>query len=467
MRLTIGSFTLDGAAASSTVTSASLRLDMDRPFVPVIRGNELRIEGLRAYVEAANEGALKTALDTFRTNFDQASGKDITYYNTTGTALFAMLTLDWPEAEIEYDIDHGDVNAVVTFTIVGRRPAPPAGGSADETGQVGEIEWELELGPNRLTGATATAEFKPTTGATAVENASAWAAKMLASPPTSVPAFFGSRLRAVTAVFRALEQPNQSSATYNPAIISVLFREAYAGLASIPAQCTDWNVNVDVVNSEAMDVNAGEGVGPAIIVLHGWFTLHTEAPTSFVSGATKVARGSIYSTGVNIYDQIEGDFRAVYAESTLHELGAPEISIGLDSGRVTFRRAFSTTRVLVWKESTTLMNVDPVMINRDYKGRDIVHRGAGGPVATVVHSLYIEALDPKPYITPRLGTDWVRLDQSQDVTIDAKIKGNTLVHTTRGTSTWRYANPSERPGGPPTSAGGKVLTLANIGNGEL
>lgn len=469
MRLTIGSFTLDGTAASSTVTSASLRLDMERPFVPIIRGNELRIDGLRAYIEAANEGALKTAMDTVRTNFNQANGKTVTFYNTTGTALFDVTAVEWPELEIEYDIDHSDVNAVVTFNVVARRTAPTTGGSADQTGQIGEIEWELEIGPNGLTGATATAEFGPSSGGspTANANAATWVAKMLAGPPSDMPSFYSTRLRAVTAVPRFIQQPNQSSDTFNPVIVSVLFREVYAGLGTIPANITDLNCSADMVNSEAMDIRSGESDGPAIIVLSGWFTVKTEAPTGFLSAATKVDRGAIYSTALSVYNSIEADFRTVYARHALNEIGDPIINVGLDSGRVTFTRTFATTRVLQWKEKTTLTNVDPVVINRDYKGRDVVHRGNGGTVATLQHTFYGEGLDPIPYTPPALSGDWVRMDASQDVTIQAKLRGGVLVFTTIGSSNWRYANPTESGPVSPTTAGGKVFTMETIGNGAI
>lgn len=468
MRITIGSYIIDGTPASSTTTTAALRLDFERPFVPVVSSNEVRVNGLLAYVEAANEGALKTALDAVRAQFDQVSGKTVTYFNTTGTALYEISTTDWPEAEIEYEIDHSDVNAVISFNIVGRRPAPPTGGVADEPGQRGEIEWELEIGPNGLQGATATAEFGPSTGATAVQNASAWAAKMLTEPPTTAPAFFSTRLRAVTAVFRALEKPNQATVAYDSTFISVLFREAYSGLGAVPTLCTDWNVNSNMVNSEAMDVESGEPAGPAIIVLSGWFTLKTEAPTSFIAAATKVDRSGIYAKALTVYEAIEGDFRTVNGRHFLFEMGDPEISVGLDSGRVTFSRAFSTTRTLVYREGTTLQNIDPVMINRDYSGADTVHRGQGGPVVTLIHNLYVEALDVRAYIPPTLDANWERLDAALDVVITSQLRGGVLVHTTRGSSTWRYCNPGPRPTGTDnTLAGGRILTKSTLGNGTI
>jgi hypothetical protein len=466
MRLVIGSVTFDGLASASTNTSTTFRLDMERPFVPKITGNELRIDGLRAYIETASESACKTAVDALRLVFDTANGKDVTYSNTTGTALFAVLTADWPELEIEYEIDQGDVNAVAIFNVVARRPSPPSAGSADETGQRGEIEWELELGGNRLEGATATAEFGPSTGATAVQNAAAWVTKMFTEPLADAPAFFSTRLQAITCLHRAIQKPNQASDLFDPIIVSVLFREAYSGIGAIPPNCKDFNVTVDMTNSEALDVRSG-APGPAMLTLHGWFTVKSEAPTALLSGATKVDPGAIYTTALAAYDAIEANFRTIYASLSLFDLGDVSLSVAPDTGRVVFSRMFVTQNVLDWKENTVLLNTDPVVINRDHKGRDLVHRGPGGPIATLAHSFYAVGLQPIPYTPPPLNGDWVRMDKSQDVLVEAVYRGGRMTFTTRGSSNWRYANPTERGAESPTSAGGRVLRMNEIGNGTL
>jgi hypothetical protein len=470
LRLTIGSYTLDGTPASSTTTTAALRLPFDLPFAPRIAGNELRLAGLRVFVVAASESALKTDVDAILAQFDNANGKTVTFFNTTGTALFAIDSADWPEVHIEHEVDFGDDNAEIVFDIVATRPEPVSTGAADEAGQRGEIEWELEIGPNGLTGAVAIGEFGPVgAGTSAWENAAAWVAGLFGEPPTGIPTFFSDRLRAVQARPVSRQKPNQASITdesYDPVTVMVMFREVYTGLGTIPADITDVNVNVSVANSEAMDVRAGEASGPAIVVLSGWFFIKTEAPTEFLSAATAVSNP--LQRGQTVYSSIEADFRNIYASLSLHDLGAVELDISPDSGRCTFRRSFSTTRVLVWRESTRVNNVDPVVINRDYKGKDIVHHGRGGPVATLSHSLYIESMDVVPYTPPTLDSNWIRMDRGQDVTIEARLRGERIIFTTNGSSNWRYANPSERgPSDQGTTGQGKVLTLDNIGNGTL
>lgn len=472
MRLTIGSFTLDGTASSSTITTAALRLDYALPFVPVYTQNELRVNGLRVYIEAASESALATALNTLIAAFLTASGKTITFYNTTGTALFTIDATVYPECVIEYSVDASDDTAKVTFNIVARIPgAPVSGGAGDTAGQRGEIEYELEISEGGLTAATATAEFGPTTGVTARANASAWLATLYGRPPALPAHFPASRMTFVHAVFRPIRTPNQASITdssYDPVLVTAVFREVYSGLANVPSMATNINVNATMANEAPLDVNSRESDGPALITLQGYFTVITEAPTGVLSAATKLARGDIMTKAQEVYDAIEADFRTVHGSLTLVPLGSPEIDVGLDSGRVTFSRVFSTTYIRAWRERTRVSNVDPVIINRDYSGRDIVHHGNGGPVVTLTHSLYVESIgQPSAYETPRLGGDWVRLDQSQDVTITSKLRGGTLVYITEGASTWRYVNPAARSPSDAGTSAGKVLTFENLGNGTL
>lgn len=474
MRLTIGSsFTLDGDAASSTITTASLRLDFNLPFVPTFTQNELRINGLRVYIEATTEANLATALNTLIAAFLTASGKTITFYNTTGTALFTVDSTVYPECVIEYRIDASDVSAKVTFDIVARIPgAPVSGGAGDITGQRGEIEYELEVGPNGITAATATAEFGPTTGVTARANASAWLVSLYGRPPALPAHFPASRMTFVHAIFRPIRMPNQASLTdssYDPVLVTAVFREVYSGLSSVPAMATDINVNSNMANEEAMDVRSGEANGPAIITLQGYFTVITEAPTGVISTATKVGRAEILNKAQEVYDAIEADFLTVHGAMTpLIPLGNPEIDLGLDNGRVTFSRIFSTTYVRSWRERTRVSNVDPVVINRDYSGRDIVHHGNGGPIVTLTHSLRVESIEtPRAYNVPQLGANWVRLDKGQDVTITSKLRGGTLIYITEGSSSWRYVNPAARGPSDQGTQQGKVLTFENLGNGTL
>lgn len=276
----------------------------------------------------------------------------------------------------------------------------------------------------------------------------------------------------VHAVFRPLRLPNQttlSDSSYDPVLVTAIFRETYSGLGSVPALATDITVNSNMANEPAMDVRSGEVNGPAIITLHGYFTVITETPTGVVSTATKVARGDILNKAQEVYDLIEADFLTVHGILTpLVPLGNPEINLGLDSGRVTFSRVFSTTYVRAWRERTRVMNTDPVVINRDYSGRDIVHHGNGGPLVTLTHSLYVEVIGtPKAYDVPQLGANWIRLDKGQDVTITSKLRGNTLVYITEGSSSWRYANPAARGPSDQATLPGKVLDFSNLGNGTL
>jgi hypothetical protein len=223
------------------------------------------------------------------------------------------------------------------------------------------------------------------------------------------------------------------------------------------------------VEEEGQDARGGEADGPAIIVLSGYFTLVTEAPTNFLSAATKVSRGNIYQKAMDVYAQIESDFQTVYSRFQLRPMGDATINTGLDSGKVEFSRAFSTTRILRWRESTRITNVQPVIINREYQGADIVHHGRGGAVVTMTHDLTIEALDaPVAYQPPPLGANWINMDKTLDVAIASKLRGGVLVHSTRGQTNWRYANPGPKgPSDLASVAQGRVVTMETIGDGTV
>lgn len=473
MRITIGSHVIDGAPASSTVTTAALRLDDARPFVPRMIGTEMRVPGLRVYIEAANEAACKTAVEAIEAQFRQANGKTITFYNTTGTALWIMDTTVFPELAIEWEVDYGDDNAMIVFDVVGRMPdAPVSGGAADEAGQRGEIEWDFEIGPNGLTAVSATASFGQTSSTTAQANAAAWVAKLRAWPPTGLPAFLeASRMTVQHVTVVPVQKPNQatiSASSYDPFTINVVLVETYAGLASVPSLATDVNVSSSMVNDEPLDVQAGESDSPAILSLGGYFTLVTEDPTAFLTGATKIARGDIFARALTVYEAIEADWRIIHGRFSLVALGDVVLDISPKSGLVSFSRVFSTTFVRRWREKYRILNVDPVVVNRDHKGRDVVHHGNGGPVVTLSHSLYVECLrTPKAYLPPRLGANWIRLDASADVTVTTRLRGGELVHITEGSSNWRFANPSERGPSDRETFAGTVITPATIGDGTL
>lgn len=473
MRLTFGSYIIDGTAASSTTTSAVLRLDFNG-MKPRYSGGELRCEGFTVFVEAANEPACKTAVEAIETQFRQANGKTVTFYNTTGTALWILDTALFPEIEVEYEIDEGGDNARIDFTIIGRMPdSPVSGGAADEAGQRGEIEWDFEIGPNGLTSASATAEFGPSAGGspTAIQNAATWIAKLRADPPTGLPAFLTTRLRVVHVMVLPVQKPNQAtiaSGSYDPVTVNVVLREVYSGIASIPTLATDLHVNTSLIDEEPMDTQAGETNGPSLIGLSGYFTILTEDPTEMLSGATKVARADILTKAREVYDAIEADWRTIHSRFTLAALADVLIEVSPDSGVVTFSRVFSTTFVRKWREKYTVRNIDPVIINRDYSGADTVHHGMGGPVVTLSHSLYIEVLNtPKAYQPPRLGANWVRLGAEQEATVSVKLRGGVLVHITQGASDWRYAQPNPRGPSDRETFAGKVITPADIGDGTL
>ena len=471
MRLTIGSWILDSTAASSTVTTAALRLDYELPFVPRLTGNEMRVPGVRIYVEASSEANLKTAIEAIELQFRQCDGKAIIFYNTTGTAIWAPAVTDWPRCAIEHTVDYGDNYAKITFDIVFSRPEPVAGGAGDETGQRGEIVWQLEIGPNGLTGAVATAEFGPTSGNSAKDNAETWVNKFYTSPPTGLPAFMSTRLRPVHAMPVATQKPNQATVTedsYDPFAVEVLFREVYSGIATIPTFTTDVIANVTMINEDAMDVRSGETEGPALITLSGSFKLITEAPTEFRTSATALGRSEIYGKALAVYETIEADFRVIHARFGLHSLGDVVIDPGLDSGNITFARTFSTTKIRKWKENTWIENTDHKLFNRDYKGRVNVHRGEGKPDIVLTHDLECESLEtPRPYVPPSLSQDWERLDKGQNVTIEAKLRGGTIIYTTRGRSSWRYADSTGGGGDDGSITGARVVTHGTIGKGVL
>lgn len=472
MRLTLGSWILDSTPASSTVTTAALRLDYELPFIPKVTGNEMRVPAVRVYVEAANEAGLKTAVEAIEEQFRQVDGKTVTFFNTTGTAIFILDPSLWPRIAIEHSVDYSDNNAKIVFDIVAQRPEPVTGGEGDETGQRGEIEWQLEIGPNGLTGAVATAEFGPEGGASAMDNAAVWVNKFYTSPPTGLPAWMSTRLRPVHAMPVATQKPNQATITedsYDPFAVEVLFREVYSGLETIPTLTTDVVVNSTMINEEAMDVRSGETDGPALITLSGYFTLITEAPTEFrTSSATALGRAEIYGKAISVYEAIEADFKAVHTRFGLKPLGDVVIDPGMDSGKITFARTFSTTKIRKWKENTWIENTDHKLFNRDYKGRVNVHHGQGKPDITLVHELEVDSLEaPRPYSPPSLTQGWERTSKGQAVTVEAKLRGGTIIYTTKGRTSWRYADSSGGGTSESTQAGGGIITHATIGTGRL
>ena len=225
-----------------------------------------------------------------------------------------------------------------------------------------------------------------------------------------------------------------------------------------------------MANEEAMDTRAGETDGPALITLQGSFVMITEDPTEFRSGATKVGRGAMLAKAQEVFDAIEADFRTVYARFSLFDMGSSTLDVSLDSGRTTFSRIYSTTKVRRWRERTRIRNVDPRVFNRDYKGRDVVHEGMGGPIATLSHELHIETLEaPRAYVPPALTDGWKRIGQEQDVLMTAKLRGGRLIFVTDGASDWRYVNPTERGATGDTAANGRIIeqSSSSIGNGTI
>jgi len=467
MRLTIGGYIIDGDPAQSTTPGATLRIDdrFNKLLLGGVDNQSLSWRGFEIYVDAANEAQLKTRVDAVKAAFDSVQGQTVTFFQTAGTPLQVIEPSAWPRVEIAHDTPVWSTSAIFAFEVRAFRDEPVSSGNGDEPGQIGPIEWELEITPGGLAGGTATGEFNTRA------NAAAWANSLHgANPP--VPAWWPNNLRPAPAVFRALQQPNQPSitdASYTPVIVHTTWRQVYGNLA-LPDDVVELHAESSMVNEPPMDVRSGEAEAPAIISFSGYFFLRTEQPTGMIANFPVVPRAQIYERALEVYDTLENDFRDVHNRFTLRELGDPVIQISLDAGRVQFSRQFATTRVRAWRERTEIINVDPVAFTRDYLGGDTVERVEGGPVVTLSHDIYIEALDfPEAYTPPTLNRNWVRVEQRGDVTVSAAMRGGTIVHITKGASFWRYANPGPRRTSlvRGTVAGQTLPTIDSIGDGQL
>lgn len=457
-RLKIGSYVLDSADSSSTSTTSGVtfELDGDDPLAPQINNGEFNWPVMYAHVTAANEGALKTAVDTVVEKINQCAGLAIIYEETSGTTLFEMHPNIWPEAESETRVDYGQTEADIAFGIRGLRPSALTAGSGDEPGQR-SINWQYEITAGGIGGMICTAEFGPTLSGTAVtagarENALAFINKMDNS--SNYPAWLDTSFRRVQALIEFDQKGNQSTvgeSSYDPCVAVLQFRELDSTLAadaSWPDEASGatWSVNMeprDPLNVRSTQRDAGFNME-----LVGTVQLKTEGSTTFNSSETSLSDGNVYQNALSAVNAIVTQFRAIYTTFLLTQMGSPRIDVDAISGLCGFAVTFtSTAGILQWEEDGDVRNTWPKVYSRASDGTDWRYSNEGGPVKLTTHSLMIVSLNtPRPYRPPAfLARDWDEVEIGATPTVEAADAGNeTTIYTTKGDSVWRYLQKSSK-----------------------
>lgn len=483
-RLKIGSYILDSADSPSTSTTsgAVLDLDGDEPLRPEIDGDEYRWPVMYAFVSAATEALLKTAVDAIVAAITQCAGLAVVYEETSGTTLFEMHPNLWPDAVGETQVDYSGLSADIAFRLIGRRAGPlsSSAGSADEAGQIGTVNWQYEVSGGGIAGMVATCTFGPTLSGTTVtsgarQNAVAWINKL--SNTANYPAWLNTNFRIVHSMVEFEQKANQASiaeSSYDPCVATISFREldsTLAAAAAWPAQAksADWAVSVS--DRDPIDERSGEFAG-FDFELTGSVLLKTEGNTTFNSSETKLADGSIYSAANDAVNAVIAHFRAVYTTFSLVQMGGPRINVDAVQGVASFAVMFtSQTRIRAWEEEGEITNQWAKVWSRASDGTDWRYANEGGPIKVLTHRLRIVALDaPQPYRAPTLGDpNWDEVEVSQKPKIGRKYSNGQMVYTTEGECVWRYVNPSPTNVSPDDkyASNPRVVGWDSIGNGDV
>lgn len=480
-RLKIGSYIIDSADSASTSTTSGVVLDLDgaEPLAPSIEGGEYIWPIMYAYVTAASESALKTAVDTVVDKINQCPGQAIVYEETSGTTLFEMHPNIWPDAQAQTSPDYSGLSADIAFQIRGVRPAPlsGSGGTADEAGQRGTINWQYEITPGGIAGMVATATFGPTLSGTTVtagarENAVAWINKLRNT--ANYPAWLDTNFRMVHAAIDFDQKQNQGTvgeSSYDPCVAVLSFREVDSAL-TLPTNVlsADWAVVMD--EREPVDVRSGQ-VSPGFqFELTGTVTIKTEGNTTFNSSETNIADANVYTTAETAVSAIITHFQAVYAGFALTQIGSPRIGIDAIQGNASFGVTFtSQTAIRSWEEEGELTNQWSKIWSRATDGTDWRFANEGGPIKMLTHRLRIVSMDaPQPYRAPTFGDDnWDEVEVSRKP-VKSTIHANGLrMYVTEGEGIWRYVNKSPRTVNPDEkyASSPKQINWDALGSGDI
>lgn len=476
-RLHIDSYIIDSADTSSSSTTAGVKLALDEaePLTPTIEGNEYRWPIMYAYVTAANEGALKTALDALEQAVRNCSGLTIKFEETNGTTLKQMHANLWPQAEAAFEVEQGDTTAEVAFSFTGRQAGPVAAGAADEPGIVGNVVWSYSLLPGGSGAMTAQAVFGPTMSGDTVsagtrQNALAWINKL--ANTANFPPFLATTFRRIGAPEIEFDQRLNvaalTEADYNPCLVTQVFAELQPTLAAMSAFASGVeriNTGSAVEPRSPLPGRAGQKPG-FDLVLFGDFTLKVMGNTTFNASDTRIADTALKAKADEVALACTILFESVYNSMNLVRWNAPLVSIDFTTGLCTFNvRYTGDGGILEWDESTQLTNVDQKIFARATDGTDWEFEMKGGPIRLLVHTLRVVSSSPVTYRKPSLGKDWSRMEAvAEPITKLRFTDDGNAQYVTVGSVTYRYVNPSKG------ANAGNVRNSFNadsVGNGHL
>lgn len=480
-RLLIGPtpYILDSAdsGSTSTTTGVKLRLAPTQPLSPQITHDEHIWPGFYAFVTAASESALKTAVDAVESAILNANGQTIIFEETSGTTLFQMHANLWPYCEGAVEKEQGQLTCKLAFSWIGRREAPTSTGATDEPGLQSPITYEYVISPGGIAGMTAQAVFGPTLSGTTVtagarENAEAWIEKMKSS--SNYPAWLSAAFRHAGATIEFERKQNvatENEAAYLQARVTILFVELSATLhadGTFPSTVVKANFNVSLNERDALNKRAAALPG-FDLTLYGDLTIKTEGNTAFLSNDSSVTDANIYSTAETAIASIIVMFRAMYAGLGLIQWGLPTIGIDEPNGLVTFSVRFTgNVTIFSWEENTRIRNVLPKSHSRATDGSEFKYQMAGGPIRTCHHTLKIVATSPVPYRPPPLDSNWDDLELGVDATTTRVSNNGAETYETEGETLWRYVNPGpQSSSGPGRTSAGILVDINNIGSGKL
>ena len=391
-------------------------------------------------------------------------------------SIHSAYAADWPQCEADVATDESQLTAEVAFSFIGRQPGPVGAGAADEPGITAPINWQYQQAGGGIAGMVATAQFGPTVVSGSVtagarENALAWINKLrnTANYPSWLSTGF--RLLEPTIEFeQKLNQATITEASYNPALVTLTFKELSPTLAAITAtfDANVIGVSFDVLEGNRAPLPGRAGSLPGTdVTVSGTFTLKTEGTTTWNSSDSSLADADIIAKAAAVAAGCITMFSAVYGPRlALAQFGKTQVNIDPTTGVGSFNAYFAGNVVIfLWDEKTTLRNIEQKVHSRATNGSDWKYEMAGGPIRILDHSLRIIAASPVSYRPPTLSHAWDRLEGGREPTVDMKFNDGAVQWESQGSGAWRYVNPGPGPNG--AGAKGKDFTVDSVGSGVI
>lgn len=476
-RVYIGSYVIDAADTSSSSTTSGVQLDvadLDSPVIVQKGASEYRWPIMYAVVTAASEAALKTAVDAVEAAIRNCSGKTIKYEETNGTTLFQMAAEEWPTCKADVLTDTAGLTAEIAFSFIGEQAGPVAGGAADEPGLTAPINWQYQQGGGGIAGMVAQAQFGPTIvsgsiTAGARANALAWVNKLRNT--ANYPAWLSTAFRLLEPTVEFEQKLNQATITessYDPALVTITFKELPATLAAITAtfDANVIGVAFDVFEGNRAPLPGRAGSLPGTdVTVSGSFTLKTESNTTWNSSDTSLADNAMIAKAADVAAGCITMFQAVYGPRLgIAQFGKTQVHIDPTTGVGSFNAYFAgNVTIFLWDEQTTLRNVEQKVHSRATDGTDWKYEMKGGPIRILDHSLRIVASSPISYQPPMLSSDWDRLEGGREPTTDMKFNDGAVQWESQGSGAWRYVNRNAGSAG----AQMKSFTVDTVGKGLI